>query len=540
MSKSFELFNQTLEIDDALYLDIQLHNTIKLCAERAKQDFLSDYHNLSNLDNVMKKGEDCAVAIFKNAASTCVEFLITLKIYNVSPDEIFQHMKNSYFAEEFEELGDWYVSLLNTEAEKDAYRTARRKNRSKWNGGGFGLNNAMAAAAQAGVLNLASGSIHGAANLVGKGFSTIGASMSKGSMYKEAADRLATAVYMDVYDWVYILERMISQSDLSIEPITMEDEQEATSLFTNLQNAHLDSTQQYNIAFQLFETNPCEREYYEHCLKQFPEQQKNLLSLAEYCLPDATDLVDSLLSTIYHSMPHKTEEDLLRVHQKLREKQTELGISQSDLTTDVENTLKKMDQEARTFKNVTFATRQERDTAEKDYATLFKLCHPVNEKTKETCSELMKTVYEESTSPAVQELFLCELENQIKCIDARDAKNKYNELYKKYSKQDKNLTKHRTYERFLHFLAWTAIIAFIGAVIALINLEFIVALLLFAIVVASIVIGVSMDSGAKKAEQAAKESAPPDLLAAWKERDRTQKEYEESQCAYQNEAKKFE
>lgn len=111
--------------------------------------------------------------------------------------------------------------------------------------------------------------------------------MSKGSMYKEAADRLATAVYMDVYDWVYILERMISQSGLSIEPITMEDEQEATNLFTNLQNAHLDSTQQYNIAFQLFETNPCEREYYEHCLKQFPEQQKNLLSIAEYCLPDS-------------------------------------------------------------------------------------------------------------------------------------------------------------------------------------------------------------------------------------------------------------
>lgn len=49
-----------------------------------------------------------------------------------------------------------------------------------------------------------------------------------------------------------------------------------------------------------------------------------------------------------------------------------------------------------------------------------------------------------------------------------------------------------------------------------------------------------MDSGAKKAEQAARESAPPDLSAAWKEMERTQKEYEESQQVYQNEAKKFE
>lgn len=540
MSKSFELFNQMLVIDDELYLDIQLHNAVKVCAKNAQNDFLNRYNKLGDLDTVIKKGIDNAHDTLEKAASMCVEFLTSLEIYNVSPAEILRQMKGSYFLEEFEQLEDWYVSLLNDEAQKDAYRTARRKNRSKWRSAGFGLNNAMAGAAQAGVLNLASGTVHGAVNLVGKSFSVIGASMSKGSMYKEASKRLANAIYMDVYDWIYLLESFIAHNGYSIDSISIEDERDAVNLFSNLKNMHVSGNQAYRIAFELFETNPCEIEYYEYCLKKFPEQQRNLLHLAEYCLSDAKTLVDSVLNEIYNSMPHKTEEQLLQVYSKLKEKQEELGVSQSQIIEDTEATLKKIDIDARTFRKVTFETREIKVSAEKDYYALSDICAHIEKKSKEECLEIKKLIDKQTTIPEVHGLFSSQIDQRIKSIELNIAKNKYNELFKKYSKNNKALSSYKVKKVIFDVLAGALMLIAIFAFILIMGGEWGLALRMGAVdIVLLIVTFIYCDKCLTKSENAAKESAPPELSAAWEEKEIAEKEYAEAQKRYHEYSEKF-
>lgn len=433
MSKSFELFNQTLVIDDELYLDIQLHNAVKVCAKNAQNDFLNRYNKLGDLDTVIKKGIDNAHDTLEKAASMCVEFLTSLEIYNVSPAEILRQMKGSYFLEEFEQLEDWYVSLLNDEAQKDAYRTARRKNRSKWRSAGFGLNNAMAGAAQAGVLNLASGTVHGAVNLVGKSFSVIGASMSKGSMYKEASKRLANAIYMDVYDWIYLLESFIAHNGYSIDSISIEDERDAVNLFSNLKNMHVSGNQAYRIAFELFETNPCEFEYYEYCVQRFPEQQKNLIQLADYCNINASLLSEPILEKIFNTMPHQTEEETILLHEKLKDKQTELGITHSSTLDKTEKLLHDFDVAARTFHGILYETRDLRASAEKDYDILTECCANVNTSDISECEQIKEKILDGNYDPQILQLFLNQISLRISSIKHEDAKKYYNELYNKYA-----------------------------------------------------------------------------------------------------------
>lgn len=540
MSKAFELFNQTLVIDDDFYLDIQLHNAIKKCAEEAQKDFLERYHKLGDLDRVIKKGTDIAHETLEKAASACVEFLIPFEIYSISSREILQRMNGSYFAEEFEQLEEWYISLLNDEAQKDAYRTARRKNRSKWHSAGFGLNSAMAGAAQAGVLNLASGAAHGAVNLVGKSFSAAGASMSKGSMYKEASNRLASAIYMDVYDYVYILESLIARAGYEIVPLSVADEEKAVGLFTNLKNARLNDSQRYQVAYELFETDPCEKEYFEYCLKVFPEQQKNLLKLAEYCIPDAGDLIDSVLNEIYRSMPHKTEEELLAVHQKLKETQNNLGITKSNLVSDIESTLAKMDLDARTFKNITFETRELKNAAEKEYKSLSDTCHPISKKSKEECLHLREIVERKAHIPEVRDLFLCEVEQQVKSIEYESAKKLHEELLKKYSKNNKQLTKYKMQKIISEILAAITIIIFILAVLAILSGEFKFGLCILGVsILFFIIFGTHSAMFVDKAKEAAKKISPPDLTEAWNQMELCKKEYKDAKKSYQEIANKF-
>lgn len=365
MSQMFTLFNQELVIEDDYLLDIHVRRLVMHFAETAQKDFENFYQKkLHGMDDLIKKGEECAFTIMESQAQKCAEILASLDIYNISASTILRKMHGSYFSAEFEQLVNWYSSVLDTDAQKDAYRKARRQNRSRWVGVGLGLNGTAYAATQAGVLNLASGAAHGAVNLVGKSFSAIGTSISKNGMFKDknTRKRLAQALYMDIYEWIYILESIISQSGIEIEPIPQRDEQRAANLFENLKSKNLDTKQYEQIAFQLFDTNPCEFEYYAYCIDKFPEQQKHLLALARYCHVDEDILADTILRKVYDSMPHSTEDQLHTLYQTLKEKQTALDISKSQIVDNVEKELEKLDLEARTFKKLVFETREEKRT----------------------------------------------------------------------------------------------------------------------------------------------------------------------------------
>ena len=433
MAEKFILFDQEMYVDDSLQLEILLRRAVMLAAQGAKKTFEEHYSHFNNIEGLLKKGEDEVIKIFTASAQFCVDTLTKLGVYSIAADDIVSSMRGSYFMGELGELEKWYLSVLQNEADKDAYRTARRKGRSKWVGYGFGIQGALTGAAKAGTLNMLSGAAHGTVNLIGKSFSMIGTSMNKSQMFqsKDTRNRLATALYMDISNWIYFLENAVQKEGYAVQEISPADEKRAESLFQNLKNPSLTHNQRYDIAFQLFETNPVVPEYYDYCVFQFPEQQKYLFQLGEYCGIDFSELKEKILQKIFDKASHKTEEETLQVYKKLQAKKADLGINDSKVITRTEKLLKDFDLEARTFRKIVYGTREIKAQAEREYNELLIICGDITSVAEEECQTLKLRISQGTYMVEVRDPFVHQLDCQIKRIEYNTAEAFYDELYRK-------------------------------------------------------------------------------------------------------------
>lgn len=535
MEKTFLLFNQELTIDETLLLAIYLRHKVMIAAKNAQKTFEEYYPKFNSIEGLLKKGEDIAGEILAASAQSCVDALVGININFISANAILSNMRGSYFVEGLNELEKWYLSVLQSEADKDAYRTARRKNRSKWVGFGFGIQGALTGAAKAGALNMLSGAAHGTANMIGKSFSMLGTSMNKSQVFnsKDTCNKLAMALYMDIFDWIYFLQATVEREGFDIKKITQVDEEQAENYFQNLKRTSLSQSQAYNVAFQMFKTNPAKWEYYKYCIMSFPEQQKNLLELAEYCAFDTQPLKERILKKIVDSMPHRSEEDTLKLYQTLKEKQAELAISSSEIIDNTERKLEKFDVDARTYRKMIFATREMRVEAERNYEKLSEISKKFDRKSKDECLQAIEAIKAESNIPVVEEYFLSDFKKQIKKIEKESEKAAYDTLLASYSERNPELAKFRVKTKVLG-LFWklcllVCVLSLILAFLALLDGEILIALLMLGPVVLFAVLGVWIETKTEKIKAVAKELMPPELADALEKLEKASKEYENSE-----------
>lgn len=140
-----------------------------------------NYENLfSNLDELYEKADVVANEIRDQAIDQAMKFLAAHGLYEISEQQFFEQFMDDYdnWDIDFEPIAGAYEDMLEQTANLDAYRTARRKNRSKW----VGLNER--GVHQADAKNLFSNVSHGVFNLMAKGVTAIGNAIKKDEIYK--------------------------------------------------------------------------------------------------------------------------------------------------------------------------------------------------------------------------------------------------------------------------------------------------------------------------------------------------------------------
>ena len=159
------------------------------------------------------------VANFHTTYIDALSQLFSLSIEILSANGVFAYSKEQ-FAANFEKnyglnflaahdtLSNKYLDIIEKEAQKDAYRSARRKGRGQVIGGGFGFEGAVKGMAKAGAMNAASGIAHGAFNTVGKIGSMVGESIKKSNLRDDKAIRTAIidAVRRDTFQIHFAVE----------------------------------------------------------------------------------------------------------------------------------------------------------------------------------------------------------------------------------------------------------------------------------------------------------------------------------------------
>ena len=373
MSNNVELFDKNLEISDELLRDIKFHIEMQGIAQKTAQAVNKLFQNEKDIDKLISVFEENITEYYGTALGDC----------------------EGYFLEQYEQ----YESCrLNPPFE-----------RQKIFKGFFSV------------------FIEDYLSAVMSGEESLKQFKKSLGKYKEECRKTA---YMDVYDWIPSIESEMIKQGIFTEVITPENEVQGEKLFNGLKNACKNGSRAYEIAFKLFETDPTAEEYYKFCMLQFPEQMVNLIVL--YKLVGFTlsnEFLNTALNNLFKKMPHNNEKETLTVKKRLEEIQEVVDISQSNVVQKVDDLLKRFDIEARTFKNITFDTRELRHQAENDYNKLAEICKVVESEDEETCKQRKEWIENQNFIPEIAAMYIKKLDSRIECIWKAEDSEKLNAIF---------------------------------------------------------------------------------------------------------------
>ena len=160
---------------------------------------------------------------------------------------------------------------MDLEAKKDAHRVSRRQNRGRWHSGGFDLSSAIAGAAKAGAMNMATVAAHMAFNGVAKIGSSIGAEMKCSNIFNNARtygsleQGVRSSVLSLAYGYAQCLAEHGDRSILSGFP-SIKDRQTAIMMMNNANTLSPHDPKAEIILQQAFQNDPYCDKIYEYLL----------------------------------------------------------------------------------------------------------------------------------------------------------------------------------------------------------------------------------------------------------------------------------
>ncbi len=361
MVEKIEIFGKDLELDDERLLDLIIHREVRRVAKETVEDIKNIFAKHKTIEELVNH-EEAFFVLFALVFLKCGKFLEELDITEIDGDDIqklYHEEPTNYFWDSFENLKNEYKKILIFEESNQESKLRK-------------LYNDL-------------------------------------SMRQE----LEQAAYMDVYELIPLIQYLLQQKGIADNPITLEDEEEGVELFEYLKVNKLEKRQAYEIAYQLFCTDPSEPEYYDWCILHFPEEISNLVQLERLAGYEPTrTLLEKGLQALFEKMPHSTEEETVLVKKKMEEIRTNVGISESDTIKKVDKMLYQFDLEARTFQNIEFATRELRKKAEEDYLELSKVCEGVEQFDENSCEQHREAICKKDYVQEIVDIFIKKIDDR--------------------------------------------------------------------------------------------------------------------------------
>lgn len=286
---SFQLAGHTLAVtpERAAYNHIRL--AFQARAQAAADEFAQRYpQHFHNLDELHDTCWQVVSGYFQQAVDHAIQLLIERGIVDIDDQRFVEAYLPPYLSwdTDFAVVDDQYLEIVLEKEQRDAYRTARRQNRGRIIGGGFGLEGAVKGMATAGAANLAIGAAHGAFNLVAKGFSAIGDANKKRAIFDspQTHQQLWSAVFRQVFN---IHDALIDAIEAR-QPQTVHgrvgeaDAKRARSLLENLRKGRLAEHEAAGLLVQSLSLNPYDPDSYDFWLQQQGDVQRELETVARY------------------------------------------------------------------------------------------------------------------------------------------------------------------------------------------------------------------------------------------------------------------
>jgi hypothetical protein len=258
-------------------------------ANKMSDDFARQYSSLfRDIDELHEKCTSVALKYLMTVVDEAIRDLIAHGIYDINEDEFINAYLSDYYTwdNDFAEVDERYLEIVLSAEQLDEYRIARRENRGRWIGGGFGISGAIKGAAGAAAANLAIGAVHGVFNLAAKGMTAIGNSYNKSELFQDLRTKthLVESLCKLLFNVHFAFVRAANdRKPGTISGVVAEEERnKATRLLENVSKGRIVGDRARDVIREAILLNPYNTDAYRMWLERYDDSDGLLKLTAQH------------------------------------------------------------------------------------------------------------------------------------------------------------------------------------------------------------------------------------------------------------------
>ena len=337
--KQFELYGKTIQISKSREEYNRYRRRFLQMAMQSRLAFQNAYQKNQSLDDVVKNGPEQMQACVQPAIDYCLQQLVDKGVLTYDAERLEEEFQISdVWGSAYLKVYDQFAEIAMNEEELNQYRTARRQNRGRWVGGGFGVEGAIRGATTAGAMNIVTGAGHMIFNGIGSIMTSVSSDHKRKKIFQnpETYQVLENGVSGAVFMLHYVLIECLQQNGVTSLPcdgiVSDQESREATAILRNISKINKDNAA-VNALLDALNKDPYNLEWYRTALQYFGDADHTLESIADhFCILNLRQEKADQLEAFAESFSLETEENANKALKEVKQEKKRLGYAQDTPT----------------------------------------------------------------------------------------------------------------------------------------------------------------------------------------------------------------
>lgn len=290
-SHQIELYRNIIDLPAPRVFANSVYKTFNLIEKKWHNRIIDDFYKIfDNLDDVYHNSDKLAQDVMCESVNAALGILAENSIYDIDEQNFLEEHLSKYeiWDQYFELVASQYEAIIEETAQKDAYRTQRRLNRSKLVGFGPAPsleNGYRSPQSYANFSNAVDNIGHGIFNMMAKGLTAIGNSIKQDEIFKspktvQALDAAVLSIILA--SKAAVIDALNERADGVIHNYTNEEIKKASAILANVENGRIPESDIQKEVLGLFAIYPYDERIYKYLLTKFGADGGNLDTVAEY------------------------------------------------------------------------------------------------------------------------------------------------------------------------------------------------------------------------------------------------------------------
>ncbi len=386
MARELTLYGHTYHLTDGVENFANVRKEFEILSIKYYKSFDKELSSKCfNLQKLVEDAYDIADKYFIKAADVILNRLAQHDIYTMTQQDIMELAAEcdvlSSFDGVFSEIEKLYDQTMQKAQDERDRREYRKASRSRFIGGGFGVDAAIRGSIHAGMLNAATGLGHSIINSFGNARTEREMREKISELYHFACPVLSGALKTTISNFYTVMLILLDKFELAeIKWPLDEKKKQAKAIMENLDAGRIQGDKISLMLFQAVTLDPFNENTYRKILEKYGDEDLELENFSEAHGIDLKSVKKSMLEKEFDDVviaaqksyekdnnPEKFDKELLHLQSKTEEKKKYLGYTSGlQFESTIKKELKTLSERYKTVEGTTYRSIQGAKSAQKD------------------------------------------------------------------------------------------------------------------------------------------------------------------------------